>query len=115
MLQHHNAKDRAVRFRVCQLVTKLLGNLGDEATIEDALYERVFHCMLERLRDKAAMVRVHAVLALVRLQDPTDDTCPVIKGESLNLNNATGNTCPVLRGDCTPVPVIKGESWECTA
>ena len=81
MLQHHNAKDRAVRFRVCQLVTKLLGNLGDEATIEDALYERVFHCMLERLRDKAAMVRVHAVLALVRLQDPTDDTCPVIKGE----------------------------------
>ncbi|KAK7111031.1 condensin complex subunit 3-like [Littorina saxatilis] len=79
LLQHHNAKDRAVRFRACQLVTKLLGNLGEEATIDDALYERVFHCMLERLRDKAAVVRVHAVLALVRLQDPTDDTCPVIK------------------------------------
>ena len=71
-----------MRFRACQLVTKLLGNLGEEATIEDALFERVFHSMLERLRDKAAVVRVHAVLALVRLQDPTDDTCPVIKGES---------------------------------
>ncbi|KAL8613334.1 hypothetical protein ACOMHN_052573 [Nucella lapillus] len=79
LLQHHSAKDRAVRFRACQLVTKLLGNLGEEASIDDELYERIFHCMLERLRDKAAMVRVHAVLALVRLQDPTDDTCPVIK------------------------------------
>ncbi|XP_076461529.1 condensin complex subunit 3-like isoform X2 [Babylonia areolata] len=79
LLQHHNANDRAVRFRACQLITKLLGNLGEEASIDDDLYEQVFHCMLERLRDKAAMVRVHAVLALVRLQDPTDDTCPVIK------------------------------------
>jgi condensin complex subunit 3 len=63
------------------LITKLLANMGEDATIDDELYERVFHCMLERLRDKSAVVRVHAVLALVRLQDPTDDTCPVIKGE----------------------------------
>lgn len=79
LLQHHNAAERAVRFRACQLITKLLANMGEEATIDDALYERVFHCMLERLRDKAAVVRVHAVLALVRLQDPIDETCPVIK------------------------------------
>ncbi|KAK7466706.1 hypothetical protein BaRGS_00037193 [Batillaria attramentaria] len=79
LLENHSAKDRAVRFRVCQLVTKLLSNMGEEAMIDDALYERVFRCMLERLRDKTAVVRVHAVLALVRLQDPTDDDCPIIK------------------------------------
>ena len=80
VLQYHSAAEQAVRFRVCQLVNKLLANMGEEATIDDALYDRVFHCMLERLRDKTAVVRVHAVLALVRLQDPTDDSCPVIKG-----------------------------------
>nr|KAG5687867.1 hypothetical protein BaRGS_007561 [Batillaria attramentaria] len=79
LLENHSAKDRAVRFRVCQLVTKLLSNMGEEAMIDDALYERVFRCMLERLRDKTAVVCVHAVLALVRLQDPTDDDCPIIK------------------------------------
>ncbi|XP_025095867.1 condensin complex subunit 3-like isoform X2 [Pomacea canaliculata] len=79
LLEHHSAKDRAVRFRVCQLVTKLLSSLGEEAMIDDALYERIFHCMLERLRDKTHPVRVQAVLALARLQDPSDANCPVIK------------------------------------
>lgn len=74
-----------MRFRVCQLVTKLLSSLGEEAMIDDDLYERIFHCMLERLRDKTHPVRVQAVLALARLQDPSDANCPVIKGVSLQI------------------------------
>jgi len=37
--------------------------------------------MLERLKDKCPVVRYHAALAMARLQDPTDDNCPVIKGK----------------------------------
>ena len=79
--QSHSAKDRAVRFRCCQLVNKLLTNLGEEAQIDDELYDRLYECMLERLKDKCPVVRYHAALAMARLQDPTDDNCPVIKGK----------------------------------
>lgn len=79
LLDVHSAKERAVRFRVCQLVTQLLHNLGEGAQIDDDLYYRVYQCMVERLRDKCPLVRVHAVLALTRLQDPTDENCPISK------------------------------------
>lgn len=82
MLQSHSAKERGVRFRCCQLINKLLSNLGDEAQIDDELYDKIYTSMLERLRDKVPVVRMHAVLALSRLQDPTDENCPVIKGNS---------------------------------
>ncbi|CAG5128202.1 unnamed protein product [Candidula unifasciata] len=79
LLDVHSAKERAVRFRVCQLVTQLLHNLGEGAQIDDALYYRLYQCMVERLRDKCPLVRVHAVLALTRLQDPADENCPITK------------------------------------
>ncbi|XP_067656291.1 condensin complex subunit 3-like isoform X2 [Haliotis asinina] len=79
LLQSHSAKERGVRFRCCQLINKLLSNLGDEAQIDDDLYDKIYTSMLERLRDKVPVVRMHAVLALSRLQDPTDENCPVIK------------------------------------
>jgi len=79
LLDHHSAKERGPRFRVCQLITKLLQNLGEGAKIDDSLFDRIYCCMIERLRDKCPMVRVHAVLALTRLQDPADEECSVTK------------------------------------
>ena len=35
--------------------------------------------MLERIQDRIACVRVQAVVAMQRLQDPTNKECPVIK------------------------------------
>lgn len=63
------------------MVNKLLGNMGEESQIDDDLYEKIYECMLQRLRDKFPNIRVQAVLALARLQDPHDTECPVIKGE----------------------------------
>lgn len=82
MFQSHSARDRGVRFRCCQLINKLLTNLGEDAQIDDELYDRLYECMLERLKDKCPMVRYHAVLAMARLQDPSDENCPVIKGNT---------------------------------
>lgn len=70
------------------MVNKLLTNLGENALIDDDLYDRIYDCMLQRLRDKIPIVRVQAVLALARLQDPLDKDCPIIMGTSI-LHNYT--------------------------
>lgn len=36
--------------------------------------------MLQRLRDKFPNVRIQAVMALSRLQEPHDPDCPIING-----------------------------------
>ncbi|XP_030848405.1 condensin complex subunit 3-like isoform X1 [Strongylocentrotus purpuratus] len=79
LLKSHNGRDRAVRFRACQMINKLLTSLGEEAQIDDDLYDRIYRCMLARVQDKFPAVRVQAVMALARLQDPEDPDCPVIK------------------------------------
>ncbi|XP_052772230.1 condensin complex subunit 3-like isoform X2 [Mya arenaria] len=86
LLSSHSARDRGVRFRCCQLINKLLTNLGEDAQIDDELYDRLYECMLDRLKDKCPVVRYHAVLAMARLQDPTDENCPVIRAYLFLLN-----------------------------
>lgn len=54
--------------------------MGEEAVIDDELYSNIYDTMLHRLQDKVPSVRVQAVLALARLQDPRNKECPVIKG-----------------------------------
>lgn len=85
-LQNHEANNQAVRFRVCQLINKILNQMGEEAVIDDDLYNNIYDTMLHRLQDKVPIVRVQAVLALARLQDPRNKECPVIKGKCINCN-----------------------------
>ncbi|KAH0616289.1 hypothetical protein JD844_027300 [Phrynosoma platyrhinos] len=78
LLESHNANSNAVRFRVCQLINKLLGSLPENAQIEDELFDHINSAMLVRVKDKVPNVRIQAVLALSRLQDPKDNDCPVV-------------------------------------
>lgn len=78
--QSHEANSNAVRFRVCQFINKLLGNMPENAQIDDDLFDQINNAMLIRLKDKIPNVRIQAVLALSRLQDPKDDDCPVANG-----------------------------------
>ncbi|XP_077992118.1 condensin complex subunit 3-like [Glandiceps talaboti] len=86
-LASHEANCTAVRFRCCQMINKLLNLMGDDAQIDDDLFDRIYDNMLVRLKDKKASVRVQAVHALARLQDPSDKDCPVIKAYIYMLNN----------------------------
>ncbi|XP_064083771.1 condensin complex subunit 3-like [Macrobrachium nipponense] len=86
LLNSHEANSQAVRFRVCQLINKILNNMGEEAVIDDELYSSIYDTMLQRLQDKVASVRVQAVLALARLQDPRNKACPVIKAYRYHLS-----------------------------
>ncbi|NXF37631.1 CND3 protein, partial [Nyctibius bracteatus] len=78
LLESHNANSHAVRFRTCQLVNKILGSMPENAQIDDDLFDKINEAMLIRLKDKFSNVRIQAVLALSRLQDPKDENCPVI-------------------------------------
>ncbi|KFY21474.1 hypothetical protein V493_07376 [Pseudogymnoascus sp. VKM F-4281 (FW-2241)] len=58
------AKDKFVRFRATQLISHLVNSLD---SMDDDLFQLLRHGLLKRIRDKEAMVRVQAVLALGRL------------------------------------------------
>ncbi|NXJ64097.1 CND3 protein, partial [Rostratula benghalensis] len=87
LLESHNANSHAVRFRTCQLVNKILGNMPENAQIDDDLFDKINEAMLIRLKDKFSNVRIQAVLALSRLQDPTDENCPVVNIYNTLLEN----------------------------
>ncbi|XP_025977808.2 condensin complex subunit 3 isoform X2 [Dromaius novaehollandiae] len=87
LLESHNANSHAVRFRACQLVNKLLGNMPENAQIDDELFDKINEAMLIRLKDKFSNVRIQAVLALSRLQDPKDENCPVVNIYNTLLEN----------------------------
>uniref|UniRef100_A0A8C3T9R9 Non-SMC condensin I complex subunit G n=2 Tax=Chelydra serpentina TaxID=8475 RepID=A0A8C3T9R9_CHESE len=87
LLESHSANSHAVRLRVCQLVNKLLGSMPENAQIDDDLFDKINEAMLIRLKDKIPNVRIQAVLALARLQDPNDENCPVVNVYNALLEN----------------------------
>ncbi|MCJ8749069.1 hypothetical protein PDJAM_G00172130 [Pangasius djambal] len=87
LLECHGVSSHAVRFRVCQLVNKLLGSLSENAQIDDGLCERIHEAMLIRVTDKYPNVRIQATLAMARLQDPENPECPTVKAYMLLLEN----------------------------
>jgi hypothetical protein len=66
-----DAKDKAVRFRVSQLVGRVMNAMPAEAEVSDELFGAVEERMLRRCRDKVPVVRACALRALFRLQDPS--------------------------------------------
>ena len=72
LLRLAHAKDKAVRFRVAQLVCRMLNSMAEDAEVSDDLFEAVEEAMLSRCRDKVPLVRAWALRALFRLQNPLD-------------------------------------------
>uniref|UniRef100_A0AAY5K1E0 Nuclear condensin complex subunit 3 C-terminal domain-containing protein n=1 Tax=Esox lucius TaxID=8010 RepID=A0AAY5K1E0_ESOLU len=87
LLESHKANSHAVRFRVCQLINKLLGSMAENAQIDDDLFDRIHQTMLVRVTDKFPNVRIQAALAMARLQDPQNHDCPTVKAYLLILEN----------------------------
>ncbi|XP_056227267.1 condensin complex subunit 3 [Seriola aureovittata] len=87
LLESHKASSHAVRFRVCQLINKLLGSMAENAQIDDDLFDRIHQAMLVRVTDKYPNVRIQAALAMTRLQQPKDPDCPTINAYMLILDN----------------------------
>ena len=100
MLDHHEVESSGARWKVCLLVNRLLKLLGEEAEIDDDLYQKIYDNMLGRLKDKVAEIRAQAVNALQRLQDPRDDQCPIIKAFIFHMG-------------CDPSPIVRKAIVRC--
>ncbi|XP_032840453.1 condensin complex subunit 3 isoform X2 [Tyto alba] len=61
--------------------------MPENAQIDDDLFDKINEAMLIRLKDKFSNVRIQAVLALSRLQDPKDENCPVVNIYNILLEN----------------------------
>lgn len=85
--------------------------MGEEACIDDDLYNKIYNGILERLKDRVsdiyliviiihlfnifivqvADIRSQAVTALQRLQDPRDEEFPIIKAYLFHLAHDPNN------------------------
>ena len=57
--------------------------------LDEDLSDSIYECMMYRLKDKLPPIRIQAVLALNRLQDPEDEQCPVIDAFLHSMNTDT--------------------------
>ncbi|XP_061627158.1 condensin complex subunit 3 isoform X1 [Phyllopteryx taeniolatus] len=89
LLESHKASSHAVRFRVCQLINKLLGSMAENARIDDDLFDGIHRAMLVRVTDRFPNVRIQAALAMTRLQQPSDPDCPTVNAFMQILENDT--------------------------
>ncbi|XP_039281661.1 condensin complex subunit 3 [Nilaparvata lugens] len=81
LFQNHDCSNTSVRFNVCRLINRIMINLGANASLEEDICERIITTMINRIQDTVAGVRVQAVLAINRLQDPSDENCRVMKAK----------------------------------
>lgn len=79
LLEVHDSREKAVRYRACQLISKIFQNMEEETSINEELADKILMSMLTRLCDKIPMIRSQAICALSRLQDPLDPKCPVVE------------------------------------
>eukprot|EP00697_Spironema_sp_BW2_P002405 gnl/Spiro4/13211_TR7009_c0_g1_i1.p1 gnl/Spiro4/13211_TR7009_c0_g1~~gnl/Spiro4/13211_TR7009_c0_g1_i1.p1 ORF type:complete len:955 (-),score=251.69 gnl/Spiro4/13211_TR7009_c0_g1_i1:124-2940(-) len=78
LLTHCASSDKAVRFRVCQLLDTLLRvEAGEDLELEDDVFQALVKKLLVRAQDKVPAIRTSALRCLSRLQDPTDPKDPV--------------------------------------
>ncbi|XP_050194722.1 condensin complex subunit 3 [Myiozetetes cayanensis] len=117
LLESHSANSHAVRFRTCQLVSKILGNMPENAQIDDDLFDKINEVMLIRIKDKFSNVRIQAVLALARLQDPKDENCPVVNIYSILLENDSNSevrraVLSCIAPSARTLPVIVGRTMD---
>ena len=77
LLDHHEVEASQARLRICLLINGLLKLMGEDASIDDELYQKIYDNMLERLKDKNDDIRGQAVTALQRLQVRTTGLCQI--------------------------------------
>jgi hypothetical protein len=77
LIEINKSNSDVVRFRSCQLLTKLMVALNNDQFIDEDLYDRLSDSLLERLKDVNSRVQVQAISAIYRLQDPSDKDCRI--------------------------------------
>lgn len=82
-----SSADSHSRFRLCFFVNALLSAMGPEAQLDDSICNDIQQYMIERMRDTNQNVRLQAVYALQRLQNPDDSEDRVIQCYIFHIDN----------------------------
>ncbi|OWR54950.1 condensin complex subunit 3 like protein [Danaus plexippus plexippus] len=77
---------QSVRYRASQLLAAVLAALGDEASLDDDLCDKLLLHQMQRLQDTRGAVRCRAALALNRLQNPSDPDDEVTRGYRFHMS-----------------------------
>ncbi|KAJ3647227.1 hypothetical protein Zmor_024756 [Zophobas morio] len=75
ILELSNSTVESHRYWSCTLFNRIFKELEE---LTEELYENITESMLKRLKDGKAAIRCQAIVALHRLQDPTDKQDPII-------------------------------------
>lgn len=78
------SSSKVVRLRSVQVIVAVLDLLSDDVAgegfeLDESVFGTLVECMTRRARDRNAAVRLEAILALSRLQNPEDREDPVIE------------------------------------
>lgn len=79
LLARSMATDKTVRYRACQVIAGSITAMDGDAELDEELLDAMISTLSPRLRDKFPNVRMWAVKALARLQDPENPNCPLTK------------------------------------
>lgn len=77
---------QSVRYRASQLLAALLEALGEDASLDNDLCDKLLISQTNRLQDTRGAVRCRAALALQRLQNPMDNDDPVTKAYRFHMS-----------------------------
>ncbi len=95
LLRRSLAADKNIRYRTCQSLSFVLATLhANGAEVSEDIWQSVVSVIVPRLKDKAPNVRMWAVKTLANLQNPLDESDPVIL-EFIRLMNS--DTAPAVR------------------
>ncbi|XP_018322189.1 condensin complex subunit 3 [Agrilus planipennis] len=104
-LQYHDHGIPEVRYRACIFITSLLKHLGD-GFLDNDICDKIEEAMLERIIDLKASIRSQAIIALARLQDPSNPECPVLRAFIGSFNDPS----PTVRKHVVEVVGISGQT-----
>ncbi|XP_019880446.2 condensin complex subunit 3 isoform X2 [Aethina tumida] len=78
-LKFHNLVYVEARYHSCKFITLILQHLGYQVQLDNDICDTIQEAMLDRIVDHKSSIRIQAVTALVRLQEPLNPDCPVVK------------------------------------
>lgn len=112
-----NSSDAHVRSRLCQFVNMILSSMGPEATLERTTCSQLMACLVDRLTDASAAVRVQAVNALQRFQLPEDPQDAIILSYLLLLETDPSAAVrvaivTVIAQNLHTIPLILDRLWD---
>ncbi|XP_045477809.1 condensin complex subunit 3-like isoform X2 [Harmonia axyridis] len=95
---------KEVRFNTCYFIMTLLQNIGNNVEMDYSVCNIILDSLVELLHDTKTSVRIQAIKALVRLQEPSNAECVVLKSFWMLFNDQNSEVRKVVINYIAPHP-----------